>query len=155
MRICIHKATKHILEMQSGGEVERLPLTDPLFFDKSVEDYNQYLSDCDALEANRLNTLKQNAINAGYAEGDIEIKWMGEVEYEAAKAVDPQWIAEQRAIADKAAAQAAKAQAFLDNLPSWEGVSTAVDNIANLADAKAFIRKLARVVYWLARDKAD
>jgi len=39
-----------------------------------------------------------------------------------------------------------------DNLPSWSAVSTAVDNIANLADAKAFLKKLSRVVYWLAKE---
>jgi len=50
---------------------------------------------------------------------------------------------------------AAKAQALIDNLPSWSQVDTAVTNIANLADAKVFIRKLARVVYWLAKDKND
>lgn len=44
---------------------------------------------------------------------------------------------------------------FIDNLPSWKQVSTAVDNIANLADAKAFLKKLARITYWLARDKED
>lgn len=44
---------------------------------------------------------------------------------------------------------------FIDNLPSWNQVSTAVDNIANLADAKAFLKKLARITYWLARDKED
>lgn len=31
-----------------------------------------------------------------------------------------------------------KEQAILDNLPSWEQVETAVDNIGSLADAKAF-----------------
>jgi hypothetical protein len=41
-----------------------------------------------------------------------------------------------------------------DNLPSWDKVSTTVDNIANLADAKVFLKKLARVVYWLAHNKA-
>lgn len=50
---------------------------------------------------------------------------------------------------------AAKAQAILDNLPSWAVVSGAVDNIGNLADAKAFLKKLARVVYWLAKDIED
>jgi hypothetical protein len=50
---------------------------------------------------------------------------------------------------------AAKAQDFLDNLLSWSQVDTAITNIANLADAKVFIKKLARVVYWLAKDKAD
>jgi hypothetical protein len=50
---------------------------------------------------------------------------------------------------------AAKEQALIDNLPSWSQVDTAITNIANLADAKVFIKKLARVVYWLAKDKAD
>ncbi len=50
---------------------------------------------------------------------------------------------------------AAKTQAFIDNLPSWDAVNTAVTNISNLADAKAFIRKLARIVYWIARDRQD
>ena len=61
-------------------------------------------------------------------------------------------------LATKAARQAiidAKAQALLDNIPSWAQVDAAVTNIANLADAKAFIRKLARVVYWLAKDRED
>ena len=62
--------------------------------------------------------------------------------YEAAKAA-------------REAARAAKAQAFLDNLPSWAAVETAVDNIANLVDAKDFIKKLARVLYWLACDRQD
>lgn len=38
-------------------------------------------------------------------------------------------------------------------LPSWNTVQTAVNNIANLTDAKAFILKLAKVVYWLAKRK--
>ena len=50
---------------------------------------------------------------------------------------------------------AAKIQAIADNFPSWAEVSTAVDNIANLADAKNFIRKLARVVYWDVRNQAE
>ena len=63
--------------------------------------------------------------------------------------------------AEAAAAQteadriAAKAQAFIDNLPSWAQVDTAVTAISSLADAKAFIRKLARVTYWIAKDQAD
>ena len=122
MRICIHKATNHILEMQSHATE---------------------------------GTLVGNAVNAGYKPEDIEEREVDEAGYEVAKAVDPQWIAEQQAIADKAAAQAAKVQAFLDNLPSWDQVETAVDNIANLTDAKAFIKKLARVTYWLAREQQE
>jgi cell division protein FtsB len=60
--------------------------------------------------------------------------------------------AEEAARQAEIARQAAKAQAILDNLPSWAQVNTAVDNIANLADAKAFLKKLARITYWLAKD---
>lgn len=49
----------------------------------------------------------------------------------------------------------AKEQALLDNLPSWSEVATAVDNISSLANAKVFIKKLARVVYWLAKNTEE
>ena len=62
--------------------------------------------------------------------------------------------AEAQAIAAQQASDAAKAQAFIDNLPSWSQVDTAITNIATLADAKAFIRKLTRVVYWLVKNSA-
>jgi len=50
------------------------------------------------------------------------------------------------------AAIAAKAQAIIDNLPSWSAVDSAITGIQNLAEAKTFIRKLTRIVYWLAKD---
>jgi len=53
------------------------------------------------------------------------------------------------------AVAAAKAQSITDNLPSWTQVSTAVDSISNLAEAKVFLKRLSRVVYWLARDKEE
>jgi hypothetical protein len=46
------------------------------------------------------------------------------------------------------AARIAKAQAYIDNLPSWSQVKTNINNITDLAGAKAFLTKLARVVYW-------
>jgi len=51
--------------------------------------------------------------------------------------------------------QETKAQALIDNLPSWAQVDTAIDNISNLGEAKAFIRKLSRVTYWIAKDAED
>jgi len=74
---------------------------------------------------------------------DLEAVWP-QIEYDEA--------AEAQAEADRIAA---KAQAFIDNLPSWTVVEAAVNNIASLADAKVFLNKLARVVYWLAKNKAD
>ena len=55
------------------------------------------------------------------------------------------WEAEQAA---EAARKAAKAQAYIDNLPGWSQVETNINNITDLAGAKAFLTKLARVVYW-------
>ncbi|MFH1408434.1 MAG: hypothetical protein ABIH34_00865 [Nanoarchaeota archaeon] len=68
------------------------------------------------------------------------------------------WVPDQDKIDARLAEEAriaAKAQAFLDNLPSWAQIEAAVDNIGSLADAKAFLKKLARVTYWLAKDTAD
>jgi hypothetical protein len=71
------------------------------------------------------------------------------------KRVGNSWVIDQEAM-DARSAVALKAQvralALADNLPSWSQVDAAVTAIANLSDAKAFIRKLARVVYWLAKN---
>jgi len=64
----------------------------------------------------------------------------------------PEEVAKRAAIV---AAAEAKAEAILTNLPTWARVSTAVDNISNLAEAKVFIKKLSRIVYWLAKDTVD
>jgi hypothetical protein len=37
-------------------------------------------------------------------------------------------------------------------LPSWAQVEVYLDGLANLADAKAALKKIARVVYWLAKN---
>jgi hypothetical protein len=49
----------------------------------------------------------------------------------------------------------ARKDAIENNLPSWAQVDQAIVNITDLAGAKAFLRKLSRVVYWLARNRAD
>lgn len=67
--------------------------------------------------------------------------------------------------AARAAAQTAKMQAFIDNLPSWSVVggkfdtmSAAVPTATNaqlkdiLVELITTTKKLARVVYWLAKD---
>ena len=55
-RVCIEKATGKLIEMQSGG-----------YEDEKLRDA-------------RLDTLKQNALNAGYKEADIEVKWVSDEE---------------------------------------------------------------------------
>ncbi|GAG01954.1 unnamed protein product [marine sediment metagenome] len=65
MRVCIEKATGRIIESQSGGE------THP---DPKVKD--------DEYAAKNLDTLLQNAINAGYAEDEIEVFYENDADFE-------------------------------------------------------------------------
>ena len=55
-RVCLTKDGK-LIEMQSGGD------------------------DREDLMEMRLNTLKQNALNAGYKEDEIEVKWVTDAEW--------------------------------------------------------------------------
>jgi len=57
-RVCLTKDGK-LIEMQSGGD------------------------DREDLMEMRLNTLKHNALNAGYLEADIEVKWVTDAEWAA------------------------------------------------------------------------
>lgn len=45
-------------------------------------DYQLYLANCNALEVSRVNALKQNSINRGYSEDEIEIKKVTDAEWE-------------------------------------------------------------------------
>lgn len=94
-RVCIEKATGKLIEMQSGGTVERRPQVT----NETKEKYQEYLAECNALEAMRLDTLKQNALNAGYGEKDIEVKWVTDEEWAVIEAElnqpTPEQIAEQ------------------------------------------------------------
>jgi hypothetical protein len=94
--------------MQSEGKVERLlwmewslSIKEPK--DRTEEKYQEYLNECDAIEASRLNTLKQNAINAGYKEDDIEVKWITSKEWQVIKATLNQPTPEQIAAQEKEA----------------------------------------------------
>lgn len=42
-----------------------------------------------------------------------------------------------------------------DNLPNWNQVSASIDNATSVAGLKIIVKKLARVVYWLAKNKKD
>ncbi|HDZ15542.1 hypothetical protein LCGC14_2913870 [marine sediment metagenome] len=50
---------------------------------------------------------------------------------------------------------AEKEQDIIDNLPSWSQVEANINNIGSMDDAKAFILKLARVVYWDVKNRPD
>jgi hypothetical protein len=57
--------------------------------------------------------------------------------------------------AAREAAQAAKAKAIIDNLPSWAQVEAAIDAADTLPKLRAIVKKLARVEYWEVKNKAD
>ena len=112
-RACIEKVTGKLIEMQSGGKVERLSwmewslsVKEPK--DRSEEKYQEYLAECDALEASRLDTLKQNALNAGYKEEEIEVKWVTNEEWQVIEATLNQPTPEQIAAKEKEALIQAK-----------------------------------------------
>lgn len=52
-------------------------------------------------------------------------------------------------------AQAVKTQAMTDNLPSWQAVSDAIDAATTLAAMKVIVKKMVRVLYWLAIGKVS
>ena len=51
--------------------------------------------------------------------------------------------------------EAQKEQDIIDNLPSWSQVEANINNISDMDSAKAFILKLARVVYWDVKNRPD
>jgi len=53
--------------------------------------------------------------------------------------------------AAKAALEAEKAQAIIDSLPSWQAVSDAIDAAFTNVGQRKIIKKMARVLYWLAK----
>ena len=66
------------------------------------------------------------------------------------------WLEEHiRVMQEGAVREAEKYRVINENLPSWSQVETALDNISTLAEAKAALKKIARVVYWLAKNKGE
>ena len=76
-RVCLTKDGK-LIEMQGGGLVDRS-------FNDVCNEENKAANnkEWDALEVMRLNTLKQNALNAGYKEDEIDVKWVTDDEWAA------------------------------------------------------------------------
>lgn len=63
--------------------------------------------------------------------------------------------AELDAQAARDAAAAQKLQDIANNLPSWTEIEAAIEAVTSIAGLKVMVKRLARVVYWLARDRAD
>lgn len=99
-----------------------------------------------------VGTLTRNATIQGYNIEDIEEREVTPEEYKAALKLDPITIAMRKAETAARELKQTKLASIQDNLPSWNVVSNAVDNITNLAEAKTYLKKLSRVVYWLAKN---
>lgn len=89
MRVCRVKATKKIIEMQTGGTTQA-----------------------------DLDTLINNAVAAGYSEANIEALFMTFAEYQAALLLDPDFVAE-KAAADARDLAYAQAKVGMNALPGW------------------------------------
>jgi hypothetical protein len=63
--------------------------------------------------------------------------------------------------AETAAAQAeatrlaAKAQAIIDNIPSWSAVEAAINAADTVAKLRSVVLKIARVLYWNVKNTSD
>ncbi len=104
-RVCLEKLTGKLIEMQSGGKEQ--PVTEEqvliavmadivelnrnLAANKQILQPTQTMLDqkrntltkiAEDYEAANLNTLKQNAINAGYTSRQIEVKFVDETEWQ-------------------------------------------------------------------------
>ena len=65
-------------------------------------------------------------------------------------------MAQERIITEETAAElATKHQIILDALPTWNAVSAAIDAADTIPKLRVVIKKLAKVVYWLAKNQQD
>lgn len=91
-------------------------------------------------------------VEFGLEPPDIEVTEVDAAGYAAAKAEDPVEIA---ALAETAASQAleeAKIQEIFNNLPTWAQVSDSIDSVTTIAGLRGVVKKIARVVYLLAKN---
>ena len=99
-------------------------------------------------DAASLDNLIENAKAAGFLEKEIEVKIVSDMEYQ--EILDN--LPENLASKDRLAREKTDIE---EALPSWAAVDQAITNVTTMADAKQMLRKLARVIYWLAKKKAD
>ncbi len=94
--------------------------------------------------------MAKNAVSSGFKIEDVEIKVVEDEVWEEL------YLLTTKAERDYATnINSAKLSDLNSALPDWATVETNIRAVASLADAKAILLKLARVVYWLAKNKAD
>lgn len=82
-------------------------------------------------------------------ENNVLVEWPDALGPKPTQAQLDDWTTEyENYLSGLAAAEQAKKQAIVDNFPSWNSVSTAIDAADNIVKLRAIVKKLARVVYW-------
>ena len=97
-------------------------------------------------------TLIKNALAQGYKENDVIEKEVTLLEYQEALKIDPVMIAAEAAAEAAKTLEQTKLAAIQENLPDWDTIKTAIENATTIAALKVIITKLARVVYWMAKN---
>ena len=98
--------------------------------------------------------IERAAVEFGLAPPEIEELEVDDAGYLAALAEDPVVIAEKQAVQDAVSFEAAKLAEIADNLPAWQQVSDAIDGVTTIAGLKVVVKKIARIVYLLAKNQA-
>jgi len=125
MRVCRIKASKKIIEVQSGGETQA-----------------------------HLDTLIQNAVNAGYNPSDIEALYMSDAEYQQAQALDPEYQALQSAMQANRQ-KLSDSKTGMKNQTGWatwtadQAEAWINTNVTDLAGAKTALKAMARAIIFL------
>lgn len=97
-----------------------------------------------------LGTLEANAVMSGYSAEEVEETYTDLSVQEAMVAHESASDATARVAREADAAQ--RIQDLVTSLPSWQKVSDAIDGAFADSQQRAVIKKLARVVYWLAKN---
>jgi hypothetical protein len=118
-RVCVEKSTGKLIEVQGGG------------------------GDSPELMEARLDTLRQNALNAGYTEEEIEVKWVTDEEWATIEAAQRQRDLDARPYGEKRKAEYAPPGDQLDNISKVlkylieHGVDVGPDGEAQVAMSEA------------------
>ena len=100
-----------------------------------------------------LGTLEANAITSGYSAGEVEEAYTDLGIQEAMLAHESTADTATREAREARVAQ--RAQDVSDSLPSWQQVSDAIDGAFPAGAQRTVVKRLARVVYWLAKNTSS
>lgn len=104
------------------------------------------------------NTLNPLQMEKVIGIGQIPKGWTLLIPFDNCKWDGFKWVTDTQKVIELTAIQQAITQKAEDielNLPSWAEVESYISKVDSIAKAQAVLLKLARVVYWLAKNKAE